>query len=101
VYEDEYEDEEEIEEDEPEEEKRIVPEQPAMELTVNELVSAYETEGPEADTKFTGKILRVTGVISRIDVREAQALYSLTLEAGRLESAAPGCSLYVQQGTWQ
>ena len=52
-----------------------------MELTVDELISAYETEGPAADAKFANKILKVTGVISRIDVKEAQALFSLTLEA--------------------
>lgn len=92
-YEDEYEDEieEEYEDDEDdedydeeideEEENNIVINQPAMELTVDQLVSAYETEGPDADAKFANKILRVTGVISRIDVKEAQALFSLTLEA--------------------
>ena len=63
------------------EEENVVIEQPMMELAVDEIVSAYETEGPEADVKFTNKILRVTGVISRIDVKEAQALFSLTLEA--------------------
>jgi len=91
-YEDEYEDEveEEYEDDEDyeeeyeeerEEEESELKEIHVMALTVDELVSAYETEGPQADTKFENKILRVTGVISRIDVREAQALFSLTLEA--------------------
>jgi len=81
---DEYDDERneiEDEEFEEEEEEDVVIEQPMMELTVDEIVSAYETEGPEADVKFTNKTLRVTGVISRIDVKEAQALFSLTLEA--------------------
>ena len=80
-YDEELEDEEEIEEEENEEENTTVIEEPVMELTVDELISAYETEGPKADAKFTNKILRVTGTIARIDVREAQALFSLTLEA--------------------
>ena len=61
--------------------KNIVSGKPELVLTVDKLISTYENEGPEADAKFSNKILRVTGIISRIDVREAQALFSLTLEA--------------------
>jgi DNA-directed RNA polymerase subunit RPC12/RpoP len=46
------------------------PEPVAMELTVEELLSAYETEGFAADVKFANKLLRLTGVVAVVDVKE-------------------------------
>jgi len=58
---------------EPEREVEPVPEpelEPAMELTVDELLSAYATDEAAADAKLANKLLRVTGVVAMIDVKE-------------------------------
>jgi hypothetical protein len=39
--------------------------------TVDEMVAAYQTEGPEADKRFAGKMLKVTGIVDRIEIKEA------------------------------
>ena len=46
------------------------PESPAMELTVEELLSEYETDEAAADKKFANKILSVTGVAAMIDIKD-------------------------------
>jgi hypothetical protein len=46
------------------------PEPVAEELTVDELVEAYEQDAPAADSRFLDKRLMVTGVIALVDVRE-------------------------------
>jgi len=61
---------------EPQPEPELVPESEpeptpvAMELTVEELFSAYEADGVAADAKFANKLLKVTGVVAMIDVKE-------------------------------
>ncbi len=61
---------------EPQPEPELVPEpeleptQVAMELNVEELFSAYEADGVAADAKFANKLLKVTGVVAMIDVKE-------------------------------
>ena len=55
---------------EPVPESKLEPEPVAMELTVEELLSAYATDGVAADTKFVNKLLRVTGVVAMIDVKD-------------------------------
>ena len=42
----------------------------AIELSVEELISAYETDAAAADKKFANKVLKVTGVVAMIDVKE-------------------------------
>ena len=42
----------------------------AMELTVEELYLAYATDEVAADVKFANKLLRVTGVVAMIDVKD-------------------------------
>ena len=42
----------------------------AMELTVEELLSAYAADVDTADIKFAKKLLRVTGVVAMIDVKD-------------------------------
>ena len=42
----------------------------AMELTVEELLSAYAADVDTADMKFAKKLLRVTGVVAMIDVKD-------------------------------
>jgi len=46
------------------------PEPVAEELTVDELIEAYEQDAPAADSRFLDKRLMVTGVIALVDVRE-------------------------------
>ena len=46
------------------------PEPVAEELTVDELIEAYEQDVPAADTRFLDKRLMVTGVVALIDVKE-------------------------------
>jgi hypothetical protein len=55
---------EQIQEPEPEAEP------PAMELTVEELLAAYEADEAAADEKFVNKVLRLTGVVSMIDIKD-------------------------------
>ena len=55
---------------EPVPESKLEPEPVAMELTVEELLSAYATDEVAADTKFVNKLLRVTGVVAMIDVKD-------------------------------
>jgi len=61
---------------EPQPEPELVPESEpeptpvAMELNVEELFSAYEADGVAADAKFANKLLKVTGVVAMIDVKE-------------------------------
>ena len=55
---------------EPMPESKLEPELAAMELTVEELLSAYATDEVAADTKFANKLLRVTGVVAMIDVKD-------------------------------
>jgi len=46
------------------------PEPVAEELTVDDLIEAYEQDAPAADARFLGKRLMVTGVVALIDVKE-------------------------------
>ena len=55
---------------EPVPKSELEPELVAMELTVEELFSAYATDEVAADTKFANKLLRVTGVVIMIDVKD-------------------------------
>jgi DNA-directed RNA polymerase subunit RPC12/RpoP len=54
-----------VEEPEPEPE----PENADMELTVTEILAAYDEDDVTADEKFVNKILRVTGTVSMIDIK--------------------------------
>jgi len=54
-----------IKEPEPEPE----PENADMELTVTEILAAYDKDDVAADEKFVNKILRVTGTVSMIDIK--------------------------------
>lgn len=54
----------------PELEKEAELEPAVMELTVEELLSAYETDETAADENFVNKVLRVTGVVATIDIKD-------------------------------
>jgi DNA-directed RNA polymerase subunit RPC12/RpoP len=54
---------------EPEPEPEPEPENADMELTVTEILVAYDEDDVAADEKFVNKILRVTGTVSMIDIK--------------------------------
>jgi len=62
---------------EPEPESEPVP--PEIEITVGEMLSAYEENGEVADAKFTNKILKVTGIVKRIEAKDTLDIYYITL----------------------
>jgi len=51
----------------------------AIEVTIEELISAYEADGVAADAKFTDKILNVTGVVARIEINEVLDVHYIVL----------------------
>ena len=51
----------------------------AIEMTVEELLSAYEVEGEAADARFANQILRIKGQVDRIEVKDALDIYYITL----------------------
>jgi len=57
------------------------PEPVAMDLTVDELLSAYATDEVAADVKFVNKLLRVTGVVAIIDVKDMLDTHYIRLTA--------------------
>ena len=50
-----------------------------MELTVEELLSAYQSDGVAADAKFANKILKLTGVATMIDVKDMLDTHNIRL----------------------
>jgi len=57
--------------------------EPEMEITVDELIAAYETEGAAADARFDNKVLKVTGVLERIEVKEMFDIYYINLTSAQ------------------
>ncbi len=51
----------------------------AIEVTVKELASAYETDEGTADARFGNKILKVTGLVKRIEVKDTLDIHYITL----------------------
>ena len=51
----------------------------ALEITVDELLSAYEVDEVAADAKFANKILKVTGVVSRIELKDSLSVHYIML----------------------
>ena len=66
-------------ETEPEPVAEAEPMPPAIELTVEELLSAYQADGAAADAKFTNKTLKITGVVDRIEVKDILDIHYITL----------------------
>ena len=52
-----------------------------IEITVAELLAAYEADGVAADARFGNKILKITGIIDKINVKDALNIYSVTLNS--------------------
>jgi len=63
----------------PELEPESEPMPPEIEITAGEVLSAYEENGEAADAKFANKILRVTGIVKRIEAKDALDIYYITL----------------------
>ena len=51
----------------------------AEELTVEELLAAYGIDAEAADTRFANNILKVTGFVDRIEVKDTFGIYYITL----------------------
>ena len=71
----------------PEPEPEVAP--AVIEMTAEELLSAYEVDKTAADAKFANKILKVTGVVNRIEVKDILDVYYITLtsvEKSRLQN---------------
>ena len=50
-----------------------------MEVTANELASAYETDEETADARFGNKILKVEGLVNRIETKNTLDVYEIRL----------------------
>ena len=72
-----------VPEPEPAPEPKPMPEpettETTIETTVEELYSAYKTDEKAADTKFTDKILKVTGVVDRVVIQDIHDIYYVVL----------------------
>ncbi len=65
------------------------PAAPAMAVTVDDLLSAYEGDSAAADARFAGKTLSVTGVVARVEVGEFLDVHYIILASAdqrRLQS---------------
>ncbi|MCJ7763670.1 MAG: OB-fold putative lipoprotein, partial [Dehalococcoidales bacterium] len=61
-----------------------------VKLTASELFTAYETDDIAAGERFANKILRITGVVSLIDVKNVSDTHYIRLtgsEGGLMQSA--------------
>jgi hypothetical protein len=68
---------EEAAEAEPEAEPELGP--PEMELTVDELLATYAADDAAADERFVNRVIRLTGVVSSIDVKNVLDINSIRL----------------------
>ena len=57
----------------------------AMEVTAEEMLSAYEVDGEAADARFADKILKVMGVIATIDVKDKMDTHFIRLTGAKKE----------------
>lgn len=74
-----------VPEDEPLIESDVEPGQAELELTAEELLAAYEANGAEAGAEYSAKVLKLTGVVSRIEVREMMGIQYITLASAEKE----------------
>lgn len=50
-----------------------------LEVTVEELLSAYEEDEETANESYGNKILKITGVVDRVEVKDTLGIYYITL----------------------
>lgn len=58
--------------------------EPVIALTVDELLSAYMLNDVSAHEKFTDKTLSVTGIVGKVMVNDARAVYSVFLSSAEI-----------------
>ncbi len=66
---------------EPEPEPKPEPLPVAMEVTVDDLLSAYREQGEAADGRFADKILSLTGVVTRVEINDNLDVYYIILSS--------------------
>ncbi len=52
-----------------------------MEVTVDDLLSAYREQGEAADKRFADKILSLTGVVTRVEINDNLDVYYIILSS--------------------
>ncbi len=55
------------------------PEPAEIEITAGELFSTYEENADAADAKFADRILKITGIVNRIEVKDIMDIHYITL----------------------
>ncbi len=71
----------------------------AIELTVEELLSAYRADGAAADAKFTNKTLKITGIVGRIEIKDILDIHYITLAgAAKPLLQAVRCTFHREHG---
>lgn len=63
----------------------------AMEVTIEEMVSAYENNEKIADASFRNRLLKITGSVNRLEVRDAVDIRYVTLCSSRDSSQSVWC----------
>ncbi|UCH42378.1 MAG: hypothetical protein JSW16_06045 [Dehalococcoidales bacterium] len=64
-------------------EPRPEPALPVMELTFEELLSTYEEEGAAADAHYANRLLKISGVVNRIEVKEELGIHYINLASSQ------------------
>ena len=54
-----------------------------MELTFEELLSTYKAEGAAADAQYANRLLKITGVVNRIEVKAELNIHYITLASSQ------------------
>lgn len=57
-----------------------------IEVTVHELASSYETDEETAEVRFGNKMLKVTGLVNRIEVKDALDVHEIRLTSDEKDS---------------
>lgn len=63
-----------------------------VDVTVEELNLAYNTDAPETDARLAGKTLRVTGVVERVVVKEVFDILYVLLAGATKQTWSVRCS---------
>lgn len=55
--------------------------QPDMEISIDDVLGDYENDGEAAEARYGGKILRLTGMIERVEVKDDLDIFYATLNS--------------------
>lgn len=64
---------------EPVQEPQAKPLPPAMEVSADELILAYSSDPTAADAKYTDQVINLTGIVSRVEIRQTFSIYYIFL----------------------